>query len=495
MTDDRRVLMRAMAALVLGIIVASLDGTMIATALPVIVGDLGGLDQLPLVISVYMLTSTIVLPLYGRWSDSLGRKPLLILAQLFFALGGLFASTATTMGQLIGWRALQGVGAGGLMVLAQTIVGDMVPAERRSKYLGWIAALFAVGSIAGPLVGGLVADNLGWPWVFRFVFFVGLVGVVATLSFIPNMKQEAAVDPDIGGSLLLAVTLSSAVLVATLGGTVLDWTSPTIIVLSLVLVISVIALIEVERHRDDGVLPVTFFRRPGVTAGMIVAMVTGATIFGFIVFIPVYVQLGLGASATTSGLATLPLMLAFMLGSVLVGRSIARHGNYRLFPIVGTALIAVSLLLLATMSSTTSLLVLGLYLVIGGFGVSMVMQVVVLAMQTTVPDSQLGTATSMAQLFRSIGGVLGIAALGSLLTARLQIELSNTGLEAAGVDPNSIIETPALAMELSEAMQLAVRDAATASVTFVFAISVPITLVALVAALRLPDRKIYEPVT
>lgn len=483
-----------MAALVLGIIVASLDGTMVATALPVIVGDLGGLDQLPLVVSIYMLTSTIALPLYGRWSDAIGRKPLLLLAQLLFVVGGLLASTAATMSGLIFARAIQGAGAGGFMVLAQTIVGDMVPAERRSKYLGWIAALFAIGSITGPLAGGVIADNIGWQWVFLFASLVGLAGMAATFAFIPNLRQRADVNPDVLGSFLLAVALSSSVLIATLAGSVLEWTSPTVLTLAVVFLASSIALIEVERHQKDGILPVHFFRRRGVTAGMVVALVTGSTIFGFIVFIPVYVQLGLGESATASGLATLPLMLAFMVGSVLVGRAIARNGRYRIFPIAGTALIVTSFLLLSTMSSSTSFVVLGLYLVIGGLGVSMIMQVVVLAMQTTVPDTQIGTATSMAQLFRSFGGVLGVAALGSLLTVRLTVELSKLDLTSAGLDPDAIIETPALVDGLTESLQTAVREAASASVTFVFAVSVPITLVALVAAIRLPNRKIYEAV-
>lgn len=483
---------RAMAALVVGIVVASLDGTTVATALPLIVRDLGGLNQLPLVVSVYMLTATISLPLYGRWSDAVGRKPLLITAQLLFVLGGLLASTAASMGQLIGYRAIQGAGAGGLMVLAQALVGDMVGPRERSRYLGWIGALFATGSVAGPVVGGLIADNLGWPWVFRFVVPVGLIGVAATWRLIPHIKTGNRVTPDLAGSLLLGASLASLVLALSWGGSSYAWTSPLILGLAATFLASTVALVSVERRRIDGVLPVEFFKIEGVTAGMVVALVTGSTIFGFIVFTPLFVQLGLGETATVSGFVMLPLMASFMVGSVLVGRAISHLGRYRVFPIVGTGVIALSFLLLATMDADTHLVVTGLFLVVGGVGVSMVMQVVVLAMQTTVEPAKLGLATSMAHLSRSIGGVLGVATLGSLFSMRLVTELASTGIVQAGLDAQSIIEDPGLIASLSTDLESAVRDAASSAVTFLFALSVPLTLLALAAAFRLPDRHLAE---
>lgn len=494
MTPSSRSVRRAMGALVVGIVVSSLDGTTVATALPVIVSDLGGLDQLPLVVSIYMLSSTITLPLYGRWSDSLGRKPLFMGAQLLFVVGALLSSSAATMGQLILYRAVQGAGAGGLMVLAQAIVGDMVPAHERSKYFGWIGALFATGSVAGPVVGGLIADNLGWQWVFLMVVPVGILGLIGTWLFVPNLSKRMAVNPDVVGSFLLAASLATLVLIATWAGSSYEWTSPVILGLSAIFVVSTVALILVERQQADGVLPVGFFREPGMAAAMIVVMVTGSTIFGFIVFTPVFVQLGLGTSATVSGFVTLPLMISFMTGSVLVGRAIARIGRYRLFPIVGTALIALCFFFLATMGSDTSLVVVGMYLVVGGVGVSMVMQVVVLAVQTTVNETQIGVATSMAHLFRSVGGVLGIATLGSLLSLRLSANLDSPEIMATGLDAQTIIESPGLISGLSAGIEAVVRDAAASSVTFVFAVSVPLTLIALAAAWRLPDRSLKETV-
>lgn len=481
-----------MGALVVAIVVASLDGTMVATALPSIVSDLGGLDQLPLVIAIYMLTSTITLPLYGRWSDAIGRRPLLISAQVLFMLGGLLASTASSMPELIGFRALQGAGAGGLMVLAQAIVGDMVPPQERSRYLGWIGALFATGSVAGPLIGGLIADYLGWQWVFRIVVPVGVLGLIAAVLFIPSNSPKSRVNPDLVGSALLGGSLASLVLVASWGGSTYPWSSPIILGLTALFLVLALTLISVERRQRDGILPITFFKLEGVAPGMVLVLVTGSTIFGFIVFTPVFAQLGLGTSATTSGLVTLPLMVSFMVGSVLVGRAIANLGRYRIFPIVGTALITLSFLLLSTMDTNTSLLAFGAFLVIGGAGVSMVMQVVVLAMQTTVEPARLGVATSMTHLFRSIGGVLGIAGLGSLLSARLLAELATTGIEGAGLEPTAIVESPHLISDLDPALAAAVRGAATSAVSFVFMVSVPLTLIGLLAALRLRDRPLRE---
>lgn len=492
MRDQSPNVSRVMGALVIGVVVASLDGTTVATALPVIVKDLGGLDRLPLVITSYMLASTIALPFYGRWSDALGRKTLLLVAQALFIIGAGLASTSSSMDQLIAYRAVQGAGAGGFMVLAQAVIGDLVPPHARSGYLGWLGALFASGSVAGPLIGGLLADNLGWEWVFVFPIPVGLIGLVATAMLVPNSSVRARVNPDLWGSALLSVSLASLVLVATWAGSTHAWTSPTILVLVLVFAGSTIGLIHVERGQVDGVLPIDFLTQRGVAAGMAVAMVSGGTVFGFIVFTPVLAQLGMGASATTSGFVVIPLMVSFMISSVLVGRSIDRRGRYRVFPIVGTSLIAVSFFLLATAGARTSLAALGAYLVIGGVGVSMVMQVVVLAMQTTVAQSRVGLATSMAQLFRSIGGVLGIAVLGSLLSARLLAELSGTGIETSGYTAAMIVENPGVVSELGAGLQLAVREAATASVTFVFALSGAVTVVALAAAVRLPDNRLKE---
>lgn len=483
---------RAMVAIVLGITVASLDGTTVATALPIIVADLGGLDQLPMVITAYMLAATITLPLYGRWSDFTGRKPMFVVAQVVFVAGAILASTASSMSQLIAYRAVQGAGAGGLMVLAQSLVGDMVPARHRSRYLGWVGALFAAGSMAGPALGGLVADQAGWQWVFRMVVPVGIVGLLTTWRFIPSIRHRTSVVPDVAGSVLLAGVLTSLVLVATWGGSRYSWSDPVFVGLCGLSVVLLGLLVAVEHRVADGILPIGFLRSPGVAAAMIVALVTGGTIFGFIVFTPVFVQIGTGGSATVSGIVLLPLMVAFMVSSVLVGRMISRLGRYRPFPIAGTALIALSFGLMATMGSTTPYPVIAAYLTLGGVGVGMVMQVVVLAAQTSVGRAQLGLATSAAQLFRSIGGAFGVAAFGSLLANRLAYEFAAASIGASNVTPSQIMETPSLIADLAPAAQAAVRGAAASSVTFIFAVSVPVTLVALVAAFCLPDRDLNE---
>lgn len=483
---------RAMVAIVLGISVASLDGTTVATALPTIVADLGGLDQLPMVVTAYMLATTITLPLYGRWSDVTGRKPMFVIAQGVFILGAILASTATSMSQLIAYRAIQGAGAGGLMVLAQSIVADMVPPRQRSRYLGRIGALFATGSIAGPVVGGFVADRLGWQWVFGMVVPVGIAGLIATWRLIPTIKHDARVVPDLAGSLLLGGALTSLVLLGTWGGSTYAWTDPVIVGLSILFVVLSGLLVTVERRVSNGVLPIGFLREPGVPAAMTVALVTGSTIFGFIVFVPVFLQIGAGRSATFSGLVLLPLMGAFMVTSLWVGRMIWRLGRYRSFPIAGTALIALSFLLLSTTSPSTSYLTIAVHLGIGGAGVGMVMQVVVLAVQTSAARGQLGVATSMAQLFRSIGGTVGIAFFGSLLSVRLVTEFAAAGIAADSITPRQIMEAPSLIEQLAPALQQAIREAAASSVTFVFAMSVPVTLIAFLAAFWLHDRELSE---
>jgi EmrB/QacA subfamily drug resistance transporter len=407
------------AGLLLAMLLASLDQTIVATALPTIVRDLGGLDQLSWVVTAYLLGATISMPLWGRASDLYGRKPLFLAAIGVFLAGSALSGAAQDLTQLIGFRALQGLGAGGLMTLAMAIVAEIVSPRERGRYQGYIQMVFVVASVAGPLLGGVSADHLSWRWVFYVNLPIGAaaIGLIAGALRLPIARTRVRID--YLGAALLAGGLTCLLLVATWGGRQYAWDSAEIAGLAAGALGLLGAFAGQERRAPEPILPLRLFRQPVFVVVSAALFLTTLAFFAVIVFMPVYLQVARGASATGSGLLLLPLLIGATLSTAVSGRAISRTGRYKAFPIAGLAVMAVGLTLLSRIEATTAYGAVGAILVLFGVGFGMVSQVLTIAIQNAVERSDLGIATASANLFRSLGGSVGVAVFGAIFASRL----------------------------------------------------------------------------
>ena len=422
LAQHRRVLV-IMGALMLGMILASLDQTIVATALPTIAGDLHGLNHLQWVVTSYLLTSTVSTPLWGKLGDLYGRKKFFQAAIVIFLAGSALAGLSHSMVQLIAFRAVQGAGAGGLMVGAQAITGDVISPRQRGRYMGYFGAVFGVTSVAGPLLGGVFTEHASWRWIFYINLPIGIVAlfVVASVLHLPARRTEHAID--YLGTALLTATVTAVILLTTWGGTTYPWGSPQIVGLAVGAAVLLVAFGVVEHHATEPVFPLELFRIRVFTVSCIVGFIVGLVMFGVIIYIPFYLQTVHGASPTSSGLQLLPLVVGMLVTFISSGWLIVRWGRYKVFPVVGTAITAVGLYLLTLMTPSTTLFGSSLAMVVVGLGVGSVMQVLVVAVQNAVPYRQLGTATSDATFVRSIGGAFGVALFGTIFNNRLFSEL------------------------------------------------------------------------
>ena len=407
------------AGLLLAMLLASLDQTIVATALPTIVRDLGGLDQLSWVVTAYLLGATVTMPLWGRASDLYGRKPLFLAAIGVFLTGSALSGVAQDLTQLIAFRALQGLGAGGLMTLAMAIVAEIVSPRERGRYQGYIQMVFVIASVAGPLLGGVFADHLSWRWVFYVNLPIGAATIALIVSALHLPVERKPVRIDALGAALLAGGLTCLLLVTTWGGREYAWDSAEIAGLAAGAVALLALFVAQERRAAEPILPLRLFRQPVfviVSAGL---FLTTLAFFAVIVYMPVYLQVATGATATVSGLLLLPLLLAATASTAIAGRVISRTGRYKAFPVTGLALMAVGLALLSGIGANTAYGGVALLLVFFGVGFGMVSQVLTIAIQNAVERSELGIATASANLFRSLGGAVGVALFGALFAGRL----------------------------------------------------------------------------
>ena len=411
-------------ALMLGMFLAALDQTIVSVALPTIVGDLGGLSHLSWVVTSYLLASTVSTPIYGKLGDMYGRKPVFLVAILIFLAGSMLAGLSQSMAELIGFRALQGIGAGGLMVGAQAIIADIVPPRERGRYMGLIGSVFAIASVAGPLLGGFLVTNLSWRWVFYVNLPVGILAVLIVSTRLHLHTPHTRHRIDYLGAALLSGGVGALILLATWGGTEYAWGSNEIIGLGIVGVGLLVVFVWWERRAPEPILPLQLFRSRIFSVANAMGFTIGMAMFGAIIFIPLFLQIVYGVSAKSSGLRTIPLMAGLLVTAVLSGRLISRIGRYRPFPIAGTAVLVVGMFLLSRLGVDTPPWVASAYMVVVGVGLGLVMQVLVLVVQNDARPQEIGVATSSATFFRSMGGAFGVALFGTIFASRLSDQLA-----------------------------------------------------------------------
>ncbi|HEV3322232.1 MAG TPA: MDR family MFS transporter [Solirubrobacteraceae bacterium] len=483
------------AGLLLVMFLAALDQTIVATALPTIVGDLGGLNHISWVVTAYLLAQTVVTPLYGKLGDLYGRKIVLQSALLVFLAGSALCGQSRSLDELIAFRALQGLGGGGLMVSAQAAIGDVVPPRERGRYTGLFGAVFGLASVAGPLLGGFLTTNLSWRWIFYVNLPLGVAALFVLAATLPAASERVHHTIDYLGTALLAAGLSAIVLAASLGGTTYAWGSSTIVGLWAAGVATLAAFLVWERHAREPILPPRLLRNRVFAVTSAVGFVVGFALFGAVTYLPLFLQVVKGASPTGSGLQLVPLMGGLLITSIASGQVITRTGRYKAFPIAGTAVMTLGLYLLSTMDSTSGRGLIFVFMFVLGLGLGMVMQVLVLAVQNAVEYSDLGVATSGATLFRSIGGSLGTATLGAIFANRLRDELQSDLPPGAAAHTTTSGEVdPAQIAHLPPALHTGYLHAFTGSLSGVFLAAAGFAAVGFVLSWFIRELRLRETV-
>ncbi|MGN6754642.1 MAG: MDR family MFS transporter [Intrasporangium sp.] len=481
-------------SLLLGMLLAALDQTIVATALPTIVGDLGGAEHISWIVTAYLLAATVSTPLWGKLGDLYGRKFFFQLSIAIFLVGSALSGLATSMLWLIVSRAVQGLGGGGLIVGAQAIVGDVVSPRERGKYQGLFGAVFAVTTVIGPLIGGLLTQHASWRWVFYVNLPIGAVALAVTAVVLPSNLSRIKRIIDYWGAVLLALGVTALVLLTSLGGTSYPWNSVQTYVFAAVAVVLLVAWALVERRAAEPILPLRLFANKVFSATSAIGFVVGFAMFGAITYLPVFLQVAKGSGPTQSGLQLLPMMAGVLTTSIGSGLLISRWGRYKVFPVIGTAVMTLGLYLLSTVGADTATGIMYLYMLVFGAGLGGVMQVLVIAVQNAVAHSDLGIATAGATFFRSIGGSFGTAVFGAIFANVLGGRLADA-LRGVHIPPGlEGTVNPARLAHLPPPVLSAVVNAYASTIQTVFLVAVPIAAVAFLLTWLLPEIQLRHTV-
>ena len=479
-------------ALMLGMLLAALDSTIVSTALPTIVGDLNGANHLSWVVVAYLLASTVSTPLWGKLGDLHGRKVYFQAAIVIFLIGSMLCGLAHNMSELIFFRALQGLGGGGLMVGAQSVIADIVAPSERGRYAGFFGATFGGATVLGPLLGGVIVEYWSWRWIFFVNLPFGIVALLVTAAALPNSRQRLAHVIDYAGIITLTISASALILFASLGGSSFAWGSTQSIGLMVIGVIFALVFVAVERRSSEPILAPRLFKNRVFVSGSAIGFVVGFAMFGAMTFLPLFLQDVRGVSPTSSGLRLLPMMVGLFGMSILAGQLVSKGWRYRPFPILGSVIMTIGLALMSTVGVATSNLTMYLYMFVLGAGLGLVMQILVTAVQNAVDHVDLGAATAGANFFRSIGGSFGTAVFGALFTNEFPRQFASGFRHYQGppfkISPSSL--TPALLHKLPTPALTIMLHVISNTVQHIYKVATPIGLLAIIASLTLPEIKL-----
>lgn len=478
---SKRTIVLLFTGLMVTMLMASLSQTILSTALPTIVGELGGVDKMTWVVTGYILASTIMMPVYGRISDLLGRKPVIITAILLFIAGSVAGGMSETINMLVVARVIQGIGGGGLMILSQSAIADVVPARERGKYMGVMGAVFAVSSVAGPLIGGWLTEGPGWRWAFWFNIPLGVLAVLATAFFLrlPKVERTGRARIDYLGMALIAAITAIIVLACTLSNSEHSWNYGEVVG---ILVVLIAAFLVTESKATNPVIPLELFKNRNFTFATIAALFIGIAMFGALGYMPTYIQMVSGVNATQAGLLMVPMMAGVLVASILSGNLVSRTGKYKVYPIVGTAIMAVGLFLLSTLDVSAPMWLLCSYMAVFGIGLGLGQQILMLIVQDAFPVSIVGTATASFNYFKQVGASVGSAVVGSIFASRLtrfmteNLAVAGAHKGAGGADMHSL--TPQSVHELPAAIKNPILAAYNDALLPIFLWMIPLLIVA-----------------
>ena len=480
-------------ALMLAMLLASLNQTVLSTALPTIVGELDGVHQMQLVITGYILASTVTMPFYGKIGDQIGRKPLLVGAILMFMAGSVVGGLAPTIWWLIAARVIQGLGGGGLIILSQTVIADIVPVRERGKYMGVMGGVFALSSVVGPLIGGWITEGPGWRYAFWMSVALGVVALAGVVFFLKLPKHHGRVSVDVWGMLTLGVATVAVILTITWGGSTYDWASAQIFGLIAIAVVFSAIFIMIESRVAEPVMPLGMFRNRTFLLATSAGMMISVAMFGAIGYMPTYLQMVHGASATSSGLLMTPMMAGVLIASTGSGALVSRYGRYKAYPLVGAVLVVIALYLLSQLTAEAAVWHVCLALGVMGVGLGLIIQILVLAVQNVFPGSMVGTATSGNNFFRQVGATIGSGVVGVIFAGRLTDLIAErmpaqaqAAMQGSGSDASSGL-TPELVDSLPAPIQDVITSSYNDALTPIFMVMIPLVVLALILMAFIPE--------
>lgn len=493
----QRSVLAVFVGLVIAMVAAALDQTIVSTALPTIVGDLGGVNQMLWVTTAYVLTATVVMPVYGKVGDLVGRKGLFIFALALFTVGSVVCALASNMGMLIAGRGIQGLGGGGLMILAQAIIADVVPARDRGKYMGVMGVAFVLPMLVGPLLGGLFTDHLSWHWAFWINVPLAFVAAIAAAFFLPKPQhKESLASFDVWGTVFIAGAVVALVLATSWGGVRYDWDSPQIIGLFIGVAAFSVLFVLAERRAKTPLMPLSIFKNRTFVLSTLAGLFVMFALMASMTYLPTFFQIVHGMNATTAGYMEIPMSVVYLVSSLMSGFLVSRNGRYKKLMIVSFALVIAGLVAMTTITQDTSVvLIVGGFLAVLGFGMGLSFEILVLIVQNEFPASEVGTVTAATNFFREVGTTLGASVAGAIFTRGLASTLSEKlasfgGLEALGVEANSI--TPSIVHMLPGELQRAIGGAYTDALVPMFVAMVPLAIIGTVLMLLLKEKPLAK---